>query len=224
MSLTVACVLRTEGGEYDAKNTGEREYDATYVWRLQQRVKKHLSLDHRFVCLTEWHIAGVSCRLLERDWPGWWAKVELFRPGLFDGRVLYFDLDTDIVGPLDDIASYDGRFGMLQDWLSPSLGASGVMAWEAGEYATGRIYDNFCTNPEGAMASHRGDQNWISGSVEWDDLRARYPGQIVSRWEECRDRVPEGARVVCWHGSPKPGEVDWTPTGGRKQAWRNPTE
>lgn len=218
--LTVACVLRTEGGDYPgAKKTGEDAYDATYVWRLKQQVKRHLSLDHQFVCLTETHIAGVTCRLLAHDWPGWWAKLELFRPDLFTGRVLYLDLDTSVVGPIDGLATYSGRFGMLADWHHHQLGASGVMAWEAGPEVSRRVYEPFTRNPAGAMASHRGDQNWISGSIDWDDLRGLYPGQIVSRWEECADGVPDGARLVCWHGTPRPAEIDWSLDGSREQ-WR----
>lgn len=218
--LTVACVLNTRREDrYDAKKPGISPYDTDYVYRLQEGVDRHLSLPHRFVCLTEWHISGVECRLLRHDWPGWWAKLELFRPDLFRGRVLYLDLDTSVVGSLDDIASYDGPFAMIDDWIWPDRGASGVMAWEPSDHMTNAIYGTFCRMAEGAMRSHRGDQNWIHGSVEWEPLRQLYPGQIVSRWEECADGVPEGARIVCWHGTPLPSAVGWKLRGSRNY-WR----
>lgn len=218
--LTVACVLRTEGGSYPgAKQTGEDTYDAEYVARLQRVVQEHLDRPHRFVCLSD---TEVPCERipLEHDWPGWWSKIELHRPENFDGRVLYLDLDTSVVGSLEEIASYDGSFGMINDWIHDWHGASGVMAWEHTERTCDLIYGEFLrSTPEGAMASHRGHQSWVNGSVEWDPLREMYPGQIVSRWLECEAGVPENARIVCWHGTPRPRDCGWELTGGREE-WR----
>lgn len=218
--LTVACVLRTEHGDHEAKRAGEAPYDASYVRRLRRQVAEHLSLDYTFCCLTDLrqHFARTRTVWLEHDWPGWWAKIELFRPGLFRGRVLYLDLDTSVVGSLDGVAGYKGSFGMLEDFYRPGQGASGVMAW-APSPRTERIYTEFAQMAEGAMQSHRGDQNWISGSVEWADLRSLYPGQIVSRWEHCADGVPEESRIVAWHGEPKPAEIGWELEGSRGH-WR----
>lgn len=209
--LTVACVLKSGG-----------PYGPEYVARLREQLDEHLSLDHRFYCLSD---VDVPARRIDlnRDWPGWWSKIELFGPGLFSGRVLYLDLDTSVVGSLDEIAGFDGRFGMVEDWNHEDLGASGVMLWEAGSWVTDRIYRPFMDAPEGAMRSHRGDQNWISGSVDWSGLRSLYPGQIVSRWYECVSGPPEDARIVCWHGSPKPARIDWELEGNREH-WREQLE
>lgn len=192
--MTVACVLRS-GGRYDAR----------WVRRLRDGVAEHLSLPHRFVCLSDTEVEGVDTVPLVEDWPGWWAKIELFRPDVFSGRVLFFDLDTEIVGSLDDLAGYDGPFAMLEDPLRDGGRCSGVMAWEAGR---GRdIWSQFTP---GAMASHRGDQDWIAGSVDRVDLLPRlYPGQMVSWRHHCGDGVPDGARVVYFHGEPKQDTLGW---------------
>lgn len=201
MTLTVACVLRSGG-----------PYTPAYVQRIRRRVCEHLTAPHNFVCLTDLPVNGVDTVPLAHKWPGYWSKIELFRPGLFTGRVLYFDLDTDIVGSLDDLARFDGRFAMVHDWTE-DIGASPVMAWDADRLNVADVYEPFARNPTGAMASARGDQDWISNSLPWKSLRGLYPGQIVSRWLECVEEVPEGARVVCWHGTPRPHEIDWAPTG-----------
>ena len=72
---------------------------------------------------------------------GWWNKLYLFKDGLFPkgDRILYFDLDTVITGRLDEIASYDGNFAILRDWLEPEIVNSSVMAWQA--------IDSACTRP-----------------------------------------------------------------------------
>lgn len=208
MILTVACVLRSGG-----------PYGPEYVHRLLGGVAEHLRTPHRFVCLTDMDVAGVETVALKHGWPGYWSKIELFRSGLFSGRVLYLDLDNDIVGPLDDLASFPGRFGMIDDWIHPELGSSAVMMWHTDSAPVHDIWEPFVRSAQGAMASYRGDQNWISGSVGWEPLRSLYPGQIVSRWRECVDNVPDGARIVCWHGSVRPHLVDWAPTG-TESAWK----
>jgi hypothetical protein len=105
--LTVACVYRS-GGKY---------YSTRYVERLRAMVERNLSLPHRFVCLT--NETDVPCRRipLVTDWPSYWSKIELFRPRLFKGPVLYFDLDTVIHGNIDDLArlASESAFGCVSD-------------------------------------------------------------------------------------------------------------
>src|SRR5262245_61940013 len=94
--LTIACVLKSGG-----------IYDATWVARLRDGVARHLPLTHRFVCLSD---VEVPCERipLEHDWPGWWAKVELFK---LKAPVLFFDLDTAIVGDLENIGVHAHAVG-----------------------------------------------------------------------------------------------------------------
>lgn len=107
MTLTIACVLRSGG-----------VYDAEWVAKLQRGVARHMTLPHRFVCLSD---VDVPCERipLVTDWPGWWSKIELFRKGLFDGPVLYTDLDSVITGPLD---------GMFADQASSAWSKCGERA------------------------------------------------------------------------------------------------
>jgi len=211
--LTVACVLRSGG-----------EYEPWHVRALRDGVAEHLPDAHRFICVTDTDVGDIEARPLRHDWPGWWSKVELWHPDNFTGRVLYFDLDTAIVGDLSDLASYDGPFAMMNDLGHPpggtgdqKWGASGVMAWAATPRLSRDIYETFTRMSESAMAGREraGDQHWIAGSVSeaWDDLRKLYPGQIQS-WKFTAGRnqpLPPQTRVLCWHGTPKPWnpEVGW---------------
>jgi hypothetical protein len=105
--LTVACVYRSGG----------RFYSTRYVEVLRNMVKRNLSLPHRFVCLTD--VEDVPCERipLVANWPGFYSKIELYRPGLFKGPVLYFDLDTVIHGSLDALAhkAMQSVFGCTSD-------------------------------------------------------------------------------------------------------------
>ncbi len=93
-TLTVACVYRT----------GSRLYSRRYVATLRDMVGRNLNLPHRFVCLSDDPEVPCERIALVTDWPTYFAKIELYRPGLFAGPVLYFDLDTVIHGNIDELA------------------------------------------------------------------------------------------------------------------------
>lgn len=200
--LTVACVLRSGG-----------IYDASWVARLRDGVARHLRMEHRFVCLSD---VDVPCERipLEHDWPSWWAKIELFK---LPGPVLYFDLDTAIVGDLTDIAkaAQSHQFCILRDFYRGGDGfGSGVMAWCSDDASF--VYDKFIVSPALFMVMCRdgGDQRYLefvfdrSKAARWQDVT---PRQFVSFKVHCQaaKSVPNGARVVCFHGQPKTLELSW---------------
>lgn len=140
---------------------------------------------------------------------GWWNKIALFRPGIFPKgeRVLYFDLDTVIKGGLSDIAAYTGKFAMLRDFYFKGNMNSGLMAWEAGTMDhIWRVWDR-CGRPQ---TDPGGDQAWIEAIQPtadlWQDI---IPNQIVSYKVDCQNGIPDNTRVVCFHGQPRPHEVNW---------------
>jgi hypothetical protein len=193
--LTVACVLRSGG-----------DYDVDYVEKLRDGVARHLSLAHRFVCLSDVEVPCDRVPIL-RSWSGWWSKLELFE--WFTGPTLYFDLDTVIVGSIDDIANYPHQFSMLSDFGRPSSCASGVMAW-CGDFSNIALEFSEERAADYLEPTRWGDQAWISETVglEPDRLQELFPRQIVSR--KFGARWPGEERVVCFHGVPRPRDVNWT--------------
>jgi hypothetical protein len=170
------------------------EYDDSHVERLRKQCR------------------GYPFEVLDDDrmlhgFPGWWAKIELFR---FKGPYLYMDLDTMITGPLDTLlaAAEKHDFIALRDFYRPNQMGSGLMAWR-GDMS--HIYDRFLEDPQGHMARCQtpkrwGDQGFISecdlGDIRyWQDV---LPGEVVS-WK--RDGVTGDANVVCFHGKPRPWDV-----------------
>lgn len=189
--LTVACVLKIGG-----------DYDAEYVERLRDGVAANLT-GHRFVCLSD---VDVPCERvpLVQDWPGWWSKLELFQH--LTGPTLYFDLDTVITGPLDELAACAWGFAMLRDFAYPQSFASGVMAW-SGDH--GYLAEGFTLEAAASycVPGRWGDQGWIAERADPRPLQAEVPGQIVSRKYGLRH--PKEERVVCFHGLPRPRDVGW---------------
>lgn len=188
-------------------------YGPEYVNRLYAMVARNLTdgTKGRFVCFTDdaeglW--PQVEIRPLPEGMTGWWNKLYLFAPGTFeDGeRVVYFDLDTLIIGPIDDIMAYDGEFAILRDFYRPQGWGSGVMAWRGG-FGAG-IWESWARSGRPDMVG--GDQAWIemclygNGALKIDLWQALFPGAFCSYKADCRPFPPAAARIVCFHGEPKP--------------------
>lgn len=204
--IEVRCVLNTLAG-------GGREgvYTALWVERLRAQVAANLAQPHRFVCYSDVEVLGIR-EALRHSWPGWWAKMELFRRR---GPALYLDLDTIVLGPLDDLAAQalSGGFTMLRDFYRGDGLGSGLMAWD-GEVAVERLYRAFADDAAGAIErTHGGDQVFLETATEaagfavqrWQDV---LPGQVVSyKAQHCEAGPPPSARVLCFHGHPKQSDL-----------------
>lgn len=207
---TIACVLKT-GGDFDER----------YVVNLKRALDRNLTHPFKFVCLTDLPgIKGVETIRLVNGHPGWWAKIELFRPGLVDTeRVLYFDLDTVILANIDDILTLGDDFYGLRPWNKKNLTAgncaSGILAWKNGAYDF--LFKEFSSDEINRL----GDQVYISTALKshggvFTPFQDAIPG-IYSYKRECRNGRPQDARIICFHGRPRVHEVTdaWV-----KEVWR----
>lgn len=184
MPLSVVCVLQKS-----------KDYDTDYVEKLAGGVNKHLGVD--LLCIHE------------NSSPGWWCKMALFAPYIH-GDVLYLDLDTLIVGDLSDIASV-GCLTMLSDFNVSDRLQSGVMYLPEKDRAL--VWDEWIKNPQAIMDKYRGwgDGGFIGDvlphAARWQDI---LPGQVVSYKAHVRKGLmTDDARVVCFHGQPKPRALGW---------------
>jgi len=192
--LTACCVLRSGGPLYEPR----------WVIRLRNNVRRFAPA-HRFVALSDVDVPGVETIPLKHDWPRWWPILEVFRPGLFSGRVLYLDLADLVVWNMAPFFKGKG-FTIAPDPWEPGPGrfASGVMAFDAGDSA---LYQQFVPLAGPTITRLHGDQDWITelrADAQTFDKRlcASYRGQ-------CRDTdsIPRGARIVLCHGRPKPDVI-----------------
>ena len=202
--ITIAAV---QVGNYEGRG-------AEYVAKLFASVEKRLPAGTpvRFVCFTD--DPGslpdyVEARPVEPGLKGWWAKLAMFREGAFDPgtRVLYFDLDTLVVGSLADLVKYRGRFTILRDVYRPHGMQSSVMAWEAG--TCDHIWSTW--DAAGRPMIPGGDQSWIEVTMPqvdfWQEL---FPGRFVSFKKDCLPigRFVPDASVIVFHGRPRPHECE----------------
>lgn len=188
-------VLVLQAGEF---------YTAEDVQRLTEQLP-----GREVVCLSD---VPVPCQriALKHGWLGWWAKMELFRPDLGLGDFLYFDLDTIVRGNVAHMER-GGRLALLRDFYRPHGLGSGAMFLP--ESARAEIWAEWIASPGRWMSEHSvgGDQEfleryWLQKAERLQDL---YPGEIASYKAGTRDEVRR-ARVVCFHGRPKPRDLGWT--------------
>ena len=189
------------------------KYDDYYVQRLQHEVRANLNIPHQFVCVTERKIKGVATVPPVVDWPGWWGKLALFKSGT--SHNLYLDLDVVITGSLDELVMHHQHNALAMPWNWAQSGHGGcqssVMMWSGGKAES--IADAFDPAlahwpPVNGPGQLWGDQEFITeqrdAGFAVTEIKA---GPIVSYKYHCRDGLPAGAKVVVFHGDPKPTQV-----------------
>ena len=106
---------------------------------------------------------------------------------------------------------------MPANWAQSGHGGcqSSVMSWN-GDYS--QITDQF--NPQqlhtpqngncGAYGKHSlwGDQEFITDIMGDPGKRVKPMSNVYSYKYHCRQRLPNDASVVCFHGEPKPSQVN----------------
>lgn len=164
-----------------------------YVNKLCAMVARHLQQPYKFECITQ------------SNKPGWWAKIDLFQPGRFSGRVLYLDLDSVIIGPLDVLVQSKGIVHLADwGWKKNDYGST-AMVWDAGEHE--EIFEQY---HDQVPKQFRGDQDWMTHLGGWTALPK---GLCVSYRYESKTNPPPGASIICMHGEPKPHQITtgWVP-------------
>lgn len=190
--MTPVCVLRSGG-----------DFGPEHVQWLARQVPG-------LTCLSDVAVPGVETRPLLHDWPGWWAKMEMFGPAL-QGDVLMIDLDTVV----RELPAAPVRTTVLGDFTEPGIIGSGLMYVTAEDRA--RVWDAWTADPAGHMASctrwpRWGDQGFLmdhlADAARWQDSEPVY-----SYKAHCRGSLPADAKVVCFHGKPRPWDVRaaWVP-------------
>lgn len=208
-----------------------RKYGPEYVNILKRMVGRNLSLPHRFVCFTD-DASGLEdgvevrplpvCRVPDRPEIQAWRKISLFTPQLADlqGPTLFLDLDVVVTGPLDPFFSHaPGRFCIIHNWTHPDrrVGNSSVFRFEAGGFPY--VFDEYNADPDKVANENRNEQIYVTaridakdGAVWWPDDWCRsfkkhsLPKGFLRRVFE-QAKLPEGTRVLVFHGDPNPPEA-----------------
>lgn len=150
---------------------------------------------------------------LKYNWPGWWSKMELFRPDI-KGDVFYMDLDTTINGDVRPFMEV-GKTTLLSDFYRPEDLQSSLMYLTAKD--RGAVWDTWNLDPQHWIdqygkkkVGHNGDQNFIQyvlgrGVQRWQDI---FPGRVLSFKVDIRGKAnPPKPDITIFHGNPRPWTV-----------------
>lgn len=206
--VTIALVLKTGGPIYDFK----------YVNNLARAIKKNTTVDHEIVCLTN-DTNGIDMSVVDRTialtngYPTWWNKIELFKRGQFNtNQVFYLDLDTFVIGNIDEIITYRTSFSGLRDFYSLHSLGSGILSWMPEHHYS--VYEEFVKRSDHVISTYReGDQKWIDEQVpQIDYIQDLFPNKIVSYKRHCvadsgEVSIPPATKILCFHGNPRPHTV-----------------
>lgn len=187
------------------------EFTPEYVTRLRDGVAEHLRIPHKFVCMTDDPVDGVDCIPLEHNYPSRYAKAEIFRPDLPFDRVFYIDLSTVVKGSLDEMASQSG-ICITADFYHGGPSQS-VLLYDVGDFTD--TWETWLGNPEYYMEI--GDKA-VPPDFYDQVLLTRIPHPSLRYWQDilpgqlCSfkvDGVPKWARLIKFHGQPRPHDVNW---------------
>lgn len=202
------CVLKS-GGAYDEED----------VFQLKMGIDANYR-GARFACLSDIDLDCERIALTE-NLPGWWSKLEMYKPrewGEGIERIVYFDLDTIIKGPIEffnELLSED-RLYALEDWYHPDKTAnSSIVSFRPGQ--CDHIWEKFSEDPRKYIQIGQrsgmwnwGDQGFLTHHFESNIylLQPRFPDRIVS-YKTSTKAMREKASVVCFHGNPRPRQRGW---------------
>lgn len=215
--LNIVCVLKTGG-----------DFGMDYVIALYNACKRNITCtDYMFECFTDDEeilnagLQGINLVKLAVDWKGWWSKFAVFTK---KGATIYFDLDTVIVKNIDKFVEevynlepneFIGveAFNPMRNRVERTKFNSGVMGWN-GNF--GFILESFNYKEDSRNTTYCGDQDRISEILRenyvevffWQDLLPglySYKRHILNFK---RSIPPKDASVVCFHGQPRPRDVE----------------
>jgi len=157
------------------------------------------------------HLGKPLVVLREQRYPfeGYWSKIELFSPEFEFRPCLFFDLDTFIMDDIRDMLFEPESLWLIRDFNNPETRSnSGIMMI-----------------PEDTESIWENSKKWTRNNADGDFLNTQPHEKIQDHFHgvysykrHCKVRPNDGreqsypadARVICFHGHPRPHEAtDW---------------
>ncbi len=152
--------------------------------------------------------------VLGRDYPlrdpqgyrGWWCKLEVFHPANeFLRPCLFIDLDTFVIGDLAPLLAVDDGLWLIKNFYQTEASNSGLFVAPDSDLSD-RIWRESEHIDTVTHGRGKGDGDFLASfphsrlTDEFDDILSYKVDQLYDD--------PKNARIVCFHGKPKPHECD----------------
>jgi hypothetical protein len=191
------------------------DYSADAVNRLRRQLEEHLSIPHDVVCVTD-NPAGIDSGI--RIVPLWsdaghlggcWRRLRAFAPDmreLIGPRFAWIDLDSVIVGPMDDIL---GREEPIVLYRSNSVEGTpyngSMLLMDAG--ARPQVWDTFEEQRSLEVVKEAGltgtDQAWIAHTLGPNEAVWTADDGVMHFMRDCVPDLPGRSRIVFFPGVQK---------------------
>lgn len=199
--LNIITVLKTGGFKQDWLSVN---YKPEYVIRLKKQIEDNITIPFRFICLSDVDIEGIETIPLKDNLKGWWSKLEIFREF---NDFLYFDLDTTIIGNIDELANYNG-FTAYQDFIKKNLSSAFLRV--KGDYSF--IYNDFIKNKDEIMQQYTTRKDWGDQKLIEDTLKRHNKDFsffdnkhfISYNFEIVKGKKPIDESIIIYCGNSKP--------------------
>lgn len=189
------------------------ELGIEYVNKLYRGVQRNTTIPFNFYCFTNEKgkfDKGIEVRSLNPlSWKGCLPKIYLHSPEAnLKNRVLIFDLDTVIIGNIDNFLLYSGGFATRKEMGAGRKTAGDLLGFEAGE--TYRLWEQYKKCFSYMEQITNGDERILLTKlwgIQWF-WQEEFPGQFVSYKNDIlHDRnVLKNACIISMHGNPRPHE------------------
>ena len=201
------------------------KYGPEYVDILARMVGRNLRPPYKFICFTddptgiteEIYVAPLTMltdgKRIPRFEQGAWPKAMLYRKNIpIDGQILFLDLDIIIVQPIDEQVRCNEKEDFIickefENMPSDSRFNSSVFMLRSGtrpevwrEVELHGTHANYSCADQGVVSKILPDAKTfpVGWCVSGHSLKS------VHQATELMDVVPKGAKIIAFHGYPKP--------------------
>lgn len=172
-------------------------YDESWVEKLHAGFRRNLTRDFRFVCFTDRRrefSVGIDQDMMSASEPSYGDCIEPYR---LNEPMILVGLDTVVIGNIDHLADHcltASKIALPRDPYAKHRACNGVALVPAGQRA---VYDRW---------QGENDMDWIRLQPH-DFIDDLFPGEVVSYKGEVVASGLAAARMVYFHGVPKPHEL-----------------
>lgn len=202
------------------------KYNATDVNILYSMVNRHLTIAHRFVCLTD-DKSGIRPEVECLDLPtiyvpehiagSPWRKLLMFSKeiGNLTGKTLFLDLDIVICDEINSFFTFSDKFTIIENWTQKGqgIGNSSVYCFTIGAHTN--VLEYYKNHVNEVTQKYDNEQIYLSlkiGDIDyWPDQWCRsfkrhcIPPYIIRYFQT--PKKPQGVKILVFHGNPKPEDA-----------------
>ena len=202
------------------------KYTSNDVNILHSMVKRHLTIPHRFVCLTD-NKKGIIDEVECFDMPNIdvpeavdgspWRKLGMFseKIGNLSGKALFLDLDIVITDNIDCFFTFSNKFTIIENWTQKGrgIGNSSVYCYTIGAHSD--VIQYYRDHIEEVTNKYSNEQIYLSRKIgdidywpaSWCKSFKRHciPTYIVRYF--MTPVKPKDVKIVVFHGNPKPEDA-----------------